>query len=149
MKESQMANPDPYSKRVRLPVQARIPVTVERGRANLESHRSRRAARHQARLVSARNRRVLAQWLRRTAKLAVDTDPIRRRLTCRCTTAPPVHTDLLEISALLERAHDPDPECIAQLHNLLANRTADSPLYNPHTPFTELEAILDQVHTGP
>jgi hypothetical protein len=59
-----------------------------------------------------------------------------------------VRTDLPEIAALLERAHGPSPESITQLHNLLANHTADSPLYNPHTPFTKLQAILDKVPTG-
>jgi hypothetical protein len=62
--------------------------------------------------------------------------------------AAAVRTDLLEIAALLEQANNPDPACITVLHHLLANDTADSPLYNPETSFTELEAILAKVRAG-
>jgi hypothetical protein len=122
---------------------------AERAPGILDSWQTRRAERKNARLISAPNPRVLAKWLRLTANHAADRDPIRRRhdalLHYR---AAAVRTDLLEVAALLEHAQAPDPECITVLHNLLANHTADSPLYNPHTPFTELEAILDKVRTG-
>jgi hypothetical protein len=59
-----------------------------------------------------------------------------------------IRTDLLEIAAMLEQSNDPDPACIVVLHQLLANDTADSPLYNPETPFTQLEAILAKVRAG-
>jgi hypothetical protein len=122
---------------------------VERAPGILDRWQTRRAERKTARLISARNRRILATRLRRAANHAIDPDPVRRRhdvlLHYR---AAAVRTDLLEIAALLERARDPDPECITVLQTLLANHTADSPLYNPHTPFAELEAILDKVRTG-
>jgi hypothetical protein len=62
--------------------------------------------------------------------------------------AAAVRTDLLEIAALLERAHDPDPACIEALRALLANTDGESPLYNTNTPFPELEATLDYVRSG-
>jgi hypothetical protein len=98
--------------------------------------------------MSKRNRRVLAQWLRLTASRAIDRDSIRRRhdvlLHYR---AAAVRTDLLEIAALLERAHDPEPDGIRALHALLSNENG-SPLYNRNTPFSELEATLDYVRSG-
>jgi hypothetical protein len=113
----------------------------------LDRWRARRAERQQARLVSARNRRALAQSLRRTAKHAVDPDPVRRRhdvlLHYR---AAAVRTDLLEIAAMLDRAHDPDPARVAALHNLLRN--GDSPLYHPGVPVSELHATLDYIRSG-
>jgi len=119
---------------------------VEPARGTLERWRFRCSERQRARLVSARNRGMLARWLRRTTKTAVDRDPLRRRrdvlLHYR---AAAVRTDLLEIAAMLECAHDPDPACVATLHNLLAN--ADSPLYNPDIPFSKLEATLDQLRS--
>ena len=130
------------------PTRAQTTGAIERAPDPRDRWQARRAERKQARLISARNRRVLAKWLRLTANHAIDRDPIRRRhdvlLHYR---AAAVRTDLLEIAALLERAHDPEPDCIQTLHDLLANGN-DSPLYNPNTPFTELEAILDKVRAG-
>ena len=144
-----MATEDAYLDHRGVPADPKLPTTSGRHRTILDRWREHSAWRKQVRLMSARNRRVLAQWLRLTANHATDRDSIRRRhdvlLHYR---AAAVRTDLLEIAALLERAHDPDPECITVLHHLLANDTADSPLYNPHTPFTELEAILDKVRAG-
>jgi hypothetical protein len=140
-----MATQDAYPEHLGVPADARTPTTAERHRTILDRWRERK---HE-RLMSARNRRVLAQWLRLTAKHATDRDPIRRRhdvlLHYR---AAAVRTDLLEIAALLERGHDPDPECITLLHDLLANHIADSPLYNPNIPFTELQTTLDKVRSG-
>jgi hypothetical protein len=130
------------------PPHAQTAGALERVPATLDRWQAGRAKRKQARLISARNRRVLAKWLRRTVNHAIDRDPIRRRhdvlLHYRAAAA---RTDLLEIAALLERAHDPEPDCIQALHGLLANEN-DSPLYNRNTPFTELEAILDKVRAG-
>lgn len=139
-----MATPDTSSERPYVPAEAQTPSTVERDRGIVQRWRKRSAEHKRARLVSPRNRRVLAQWLRRTARDANDRDPIRRRhdvlLHYR---AAAVRTELLEIAALLERAHDPDPICVAALHQLLAN--GDSPLYHPGIPAAELRATLDYV----
>jgi hypothetical protein len=114
----------------------------------VQCRRERRAERKHARLVSAGNRRRLARWLRLTANHATDRDPIRRRrdplLHYR---AAAVRTDLLEIAALLEHAHDPDPDCLAELRDLIANG-CDSPLYNADIPFSQLQATLDYVRCG-
>jgi hypothetical protein len=143
-----MATQSRQPARVGHPAHAQTAGALERAPGTRDRWQARRAERKQARLISARNRRVLAKWLRRTANHAIDRDPIRRRhdvlLHYR---AAAVRTDLLEIAALLERAHDPEPDCIQALHGLLANGN-DSPLYNPNTPFTELEAILDEVRAG-
>jgi len=96
-----------------------------------------------------RERRVIVHWLRRTASRAHDGDPIRRhRETLLHYRASAVHTDLLEIAALLERTHDPDPACIGALHALLADDDGNSPLYNTNIPFRELEATLDYVRSS-
>jgi hypothetical protein len=122
-----MTSPDTYSERLHPRAQMRCnngptrlgsppPVTL--------------TPRRQAHLVSARNRRVLAQWLRRTASRAVDPDPIRRRRDVLLHyLAAALRTDLLQIAATLEHAHDPDPARMAALHNVLSNGR-DSPLYN-------------------
>jgi hypothetical protein len=130
------------------PGRAQTAGALERPPGILDRWQAQRAERKQARLISARYRRVLAKWRRRTANHAIDPDPIRRRhdvlLHYR---AAAVRTDLLEIAALLERAHNPDPAGIEALRALLANDT-DSPLYNTNTPFSELEATLDFVRSG-
>jgi len=122
--------------------------TFESGRGIIQRYRDRAAARKSARPVSARGRRVIARWLRRTAKVACDQHPMRRRqnvlLHDRAAAARP---ELLEIAAMLERAHDPDPACVAQLHELLANG-CDSPLYNSDIHISELRATLCAVRAG-
>ena len=127
---------------------APIRTTLEPARAALERLRERSAERARARLVSERNRRMLARWLRRTAERALDRDPIRRRRdTLLHDRAAAVRTNLFEIAALLEHAYNADPICIERLHALLANGH-DSPLYNTNIPFSELEATLDYVRSG-
>lgn len=144
-----MATQHTYTGRAHEPTQAPTGTPIESSRGILERRRERRAGRKHAQLISARTRRALASRLRRTATLAVDRDPIRRRrdvlLHYR---AAAVRTDLLEIAALLERAHDPDPACIEALRALLANTDGDSPLYHTNTPFPELQATLDYVRSG-
>jgi hypothetical protein len=114
----------------------------------LQRLREHRAERKRALVVSARNRRILARWLRLTASHATDRDPIRRRhdvlLHYR---AAAVRTELLEIAALLEHTHDPDPDCIAALRDLLANG-CDSPLFNPDVHVSQLHGTLDYVRSG-
>ena len=95
-----------------------------------------------------RERRVIVQWLRRTANRAHDTGPIRRRrgalLHYRVAA---VRTELLEIAAMLERTHTPNPACITTLHQLLANGCG-SPLYNPDIHVSELRETLDHIRSG-
>jgi hypothetical protein len=109
----------------------------------------RRAARKQARLLSGRNRRRLVGWLRTICARGHEPDPIARRhsvlLHYRVAHS---RTDMLWIAAALERTHNPDPACLTLLHNLLANPTGDSPLYNPHVPASQLEAILQELRDG-
>lgn len=99
--------------------------------------------------MSDRYRRALVYRLRQTAEHAVDHDPIRRRhdvlLQYR---AAAVRTDLLEIAALLYHAHDPKPEAIVLLHDLLANHRGDSPLYNRHVSASELHETLERIRTA-
>ena len=134
-------------KRAALPAGRRT-TAAKRRLGVLHRWRERRTERRHRRLVSARNRRNLARWLRLTATHATDRDPVRRRhdvlLHYR---AAAVRTDLLEIAALLERSHDPDPDRVAALRNLLANG-CDSPLYNADIDFSELRATLDYVRSG-
>jgi hypothetical protein len=141
-----MTTQDAYPEHIGVPTDAQT--TPGRHPGVLQRQHERRARRKHARPVSARNRRRLAQWLRTTAIHATDRDPIRRRhdvlLHYR---AAAVRTDLLEIAALLEHAHDPDPDCVAALRNLLANG-CDSPLYNADIHISELRATLDHVHAG-
>jgi hypothetical protein len=109
----------------------------------------RRAAHKHARNVSARNRRKLAQWLRTICVRADEPDPIARRHSVLLhDRAAAARADLLWIAAALEHSHDPDPTCMAQLHNLLANPAGDSPLYNPHIPNSKLAATLQRIRDG-
>jgi hypothetical protein len=127
------------------PAEARS--TVQSDPGTVRRRQARRAERRRARLISLRNRRSLARFLRMVAKDALDTDPIRRRndvlLHYRAAAA---RTDLLQIAAMVEQADDPDPSCIAALHNLL--RDGISPLYNPAVPATELRDTLDYIRRG-
>lgn len=129
------------------PLQPHTADAVERGPGILDRWQSRRAERQQAPLISARNRRVLARWLRRTAKHATDPDSILRHDVLLHYRAAAVRTDLLEIAALLEHAGNPDPARVAALRNLLANG-CDSPLYNPEVHVSELHATLDYIRSG-
>jgi hypothetical protein len=143
-----MATQDSYSERVHLPAEAPPSTATESGHTVLERWRERSAERKRARVVSARSRRVLAQWLRRTANRPPRPRPVTRTpeplLHYR---AAAVRTDLLELAVLLERARDPDPACIAELHRLLANG-CDSPLYNADIHVSELHATLHYVRAG-
>jgi hypothetical protein len=143
--ESHMATQDTYSRRVHLPAEGPTRTATESGHTVLERRRGRSAERKRARVVSARNRRVLAQWLRRTANRTPRPRPVTLTpeplLHYR---AAAVRTELLEIAALLERAHDPDPACVAELRRLLANG-CDSPLYNSDIHVSELHATLHHV----
>jgi hypothetical protein len=118
-----------------------LTATPVKGRVGiLERSRAYRAERE-------RERRVIVQWLRRTANRAPDPGPIRRRREALLHyRAAAVRTDLLEIAAALERTHDPDPAIVATLHELLANG-CDSTLYNPSIHASELHATLHGVRS--
>jgi hypothetical protein len=77
-----------YSDRAPGPADAPTRARIESDRAVAPQWRERKAERKRARLVSARNRRVLAQRLRRTAKTAHDPDPIRLHREALLHTAP-------------------------------------------------------------
>jgi hypothetical protein len=143
-----MATQDTYSDRAHLPAEAPTRTTVERDRGVVQRWRERSARRKRARLVSARSRRVHAQWLRSTANRALDTDPLRRRREALLHyRAAAVRSELLELAAILERTYEPDPACMTALHELLANG-CDSPLYNQDIPAAELDKTLQRVRAG-
>jgi hypothetical protein len=103
--------------------------------------RTRHANHRRARLASPHRRRVLARWLRRIARIATERDPRRRRHDVLLhDRAAAVRPQLLEIAASLEQAYDPDPACVHEIHELLAN--ADSPLNHPDVHVSELHATL-------
>jgi hypothetical protein len=100
-----------------------------------------------ARPISARKRAVLAQRLRRAAERTPAGPLRRRRQPVLLYRAAAVRTELLEIAALLEHSHNPDPACVAVLTALLAN-TRVSPLYNAEIHVSELHQTLSRVRSG-
>jgi hypothetical protein len=108
----------------------------------------RRPGHKRARLLSARERRILVRWLRRTANRPPDRDPLRRRReVLLCDRVAVARTDLLEIAAVLEQADDPDPARVAALRDLLSDG-CESPLYNTDVHLSELWATLYYVRSG-
>jgi hypothetical protein len=143
-----MAPQDPHPEPVHAVPEAPTDTTPKGGPVILERRHDRRAARKRRRLISARSRRVLAQWLRRTAQHTQQPHPlVRRRQTLLHYRVAAVRNDLLEIAAMLERAHDPNPASVAALHELLADG-CDSPLYNADIHISELRATLHYVRNG-
>jgi hypothetical protein len=141
-----MATHDPQFGRADHLGEAPTRTILEPGRGTVGRYRARAASRKRARLIGLRNRRLIARWLRRTAAHVHEPHPLARRreavLHCRVAA---VRTDLLEIAALLERAHHPDPVRVAALRDLLADG-GDSPLHNSH--IRKLHATLHYVHGG-
>jgi hypothetical protein len=130
------------------PASPRPIAAVQRAPGILERWQAGRAERQRARLLSARNRRTLARWLRRTANRTQHPRPRTR------TPEPLLHyrvaavrSDLLEIAAILEHAPSPDPDGIHALRDLLANG-CDSPLYNADIHVSELQATLHYIRSG-
>ena len=97
------------------------------------------------RLQSTRNRRALADGLRRTAAPAQPP----RRFDC-CPVLPDriaaVRSELLELASALEQTPDPDPACVALLRELLTDGC--SPLYNSNLPADELQTTLTRAGAG-
>ena len=120
---------------------------VQPGCRIVQRWQASRAERRRARLMSIRNRRSLVRLLRLVAKDSLDSNRFRRRndvlLRYRAAT---VRGDLLQVAAMLDNASDPDPACIAVLHDLL--RDGISPLYNPAVDASELQDTLDYVRQG-
>jgi len=136
---SQITSGNAQHDRMQLPVNAPTPTTLQGARGILERRRE---------WTAARKRRVLARWLRRTANRRPEPDPIARlRQPLLHHRAAAVRSELLEIAAMIEHAHDPDPASITALHTLLANG-CDSPLYNPDIHVSELRATLYGVRGG-
>jgi hypothetical protein len=97
------------------------------------------------RLQRTRNRRALADGLRRTA---APNQPPRRFDCCPVLTdrVATVRSELLELASALEQTHDPDPTCVALIHELLTNGC--SPLYNPNLPADDLHIALTRARAG-
>jgi hypothetical protein len=129
------------------PTQTPTPTAAGRVRGTARRWSSRRERRKLARLLRPRSRRALVERLRRAASDANDRDRKRAEtdglLRDR---AAAVRTDLLEIAALLEHAHDPDPASAREIHQLLASR--DSPLHDPDIHVSELHATLYYIRAG-
>jgi hypothetical protein len=91
---------------------------------------------------SARRRRMrVADGLCYVARRAGPQARRRRHELLLVSRAAAVRAALLEVAALVRCSPDPDPDCIAELHNLLTNG-CDSPLYNCDVPADQLGATL-------
>jgi hypothetical protein len=97
------------------------------------------------RLQRTRSRRALADGLRRTA---APNQPPRRFDCCPVLTdrVAAVRSELLELASALEQTHNPDPTCVAVIHELLTNGC--SPLYNPNLPADDLHTVLARARAG-
>jgi hypothetical protein len=96
-------------------------------------------------LQSTRSRRALADGLRRTA--APNQPP--HRFDC-CPVLPDrvaaVRPELLQLASALEQTDDPDPACVALIHELLTDGC--SPLYNPNVPVDHLQTTVIRARAG-
>lgn len=129
-----MAIRNTYSPHARLPSEGPTHTAIKTRVGIRERWRQHRAE---------RERRILVEGLRRAAKR---TDARRWQVLLR-NRAAAVRTDLLEIAATLERAEEPDANCVAELKKLLTDG-CESPLYNPDVHISELRATLHYVRSG-
>jgi hypothetical protein len=142
-----MATTDTYPERVGPSASTQGQSIATTSHGIVDRSRERLATRRHERLVSPRTRRRFAQWLRSTAREADDRNRIRRRHSVLLHyRAAAVRTDLLEIAALLEQAHNPDLECMVAVRELLRN--GESPLYHPGVHVAELYATLASIRAG-
>jgi len=97
------------------------------------------------RLQRTRNRWALADGLRRTA---APNQPPRRFDCCPVLTdrVAAARSELLELANALEQTRNPDPTCVALIHELLTNGC--SPLYNPNLPADDLHTALARARAG-
>jgi hypothetical protein len=102
-------------------------------------------ARKGQRLVRVRNRRALAQGLRRTA---APTQPRARYDLCPILhdRVAPLRSGLIDLAFELEQAEHPDPASVALIHELLHDGA--SPLYNANAPAADLQRTLDRARAG-
>jgi hypothetical protein len=106
------------------------------------SHGDAVEGRRTGRVPSGRQARALVRQLRRVARSRPDRDPLRRRyVPYQHDRVDAVRSELLELAALLEQAHDIDPETLADVRRLVTSG-CDSPLYNPVVHPSELLAAL-------
>jgi hypothetical protein len=140
-----MATQDTYSNAVDLVAEASAPTTIERGYGHFGRWRERSAESKRRRVVSARHRRALAHGLRRTA---ASTQPSTRFDVCPILLdrVAPLRPELLQIATALEQTHDPDPDSVALIHELL--KDGCSPLYNPNVPAADLRVALRRARAG-
>jgi len=92
----------------------------------------------QRRLVSSRNRRRLAASLRRAASYGPEHGRFSVVLVDRVAM---VRAQLLELAAMLEVSHDPDPSWVAEIRGLVTDGCG-SPLFNSRVHVSELLATL-------
>ncbi len=106
------------------------------------SHGDAVGGRRAGRVPSDRQARALVRQLRRVARSRPDRDPVRRRYVLyQHHRVDAVRSELLELAALLEQAHDIDPETLADVRRLVTSG-CDSPLYNPDLHPSEMVAAL-------
>ena len=98
--------------------------------------------------VSRRTQRRLVASLRRLASREPPRSGTRRRFEVLLhDRVALVRDDLLEIAELLERAPDPEPWCVTELHRLLTDG-CESPLFNPAVHPSELRASIYYLHSS-
>lgn len=121
------------------------PLIVDQsGVGGIRRWRAHRGAQH----LSTGNRAKLARWLRRTANRTPSRDPHwARRDVLLYERIMQARAALLDIADTLECTDEPEPGCIATLHELLTDG-CKSPLYNPDIHISELRATLYYVRSS-
>jgi hypothetical protein len=102
------------------------------------------AERKGQRLLSSRNRRILASSLRRAATCKPTPSARTVLLQDRAAT---VRDELLELALTLERANDLDASWVLAIHKLLTDG-CESPLFNSDIHISELRATLYYLRGG-
>src|ERR1700761_8438683 len=139
VKEPAIPRRDDFRQRSHPAGKAPPPITVGLDRAIIQRWGRRNAERRLTRLLRPRNRRALAERLRRTANNPTNRRPARRgRGALVHDRAAAVRTELLEIPALLDRAPALGPASVGEIGQLLAD--GDSPLSHPAIHISELHA---------
>jgi hypothetical protein len=101
-----------------------------------------RAARHRDARVAQRRRRRVVDDLYDVARRAAPNARRCRHELLLISRVSPLRAQLLEVASLVRCTGEPDPECLIELHRLLADGCA-SPLLNPDVPAEALGQILD------
>jgi hypothetical protein len=119
-------------------VESAAPTSVGDTPGVLARWRVRSSERRRQRLVSAVNRRRLANSLRRAARQGPGQSRYSALLADR---AAAVRAELLELAAMLELAGEPDASWVGQIRDLMTDG-CKSPLFNPDVHISELLATL-------